>query len=236
MTLAIFDLDDTLLAGDSASLFCQFLVVKELAPKTLIQQDEAFYQQYSAGNLSMADYIRFMLEPVTSLSTAEIDALMPRFVSEYIVPRLYTEGAVLLQKLSAQGKRIVIVSATAHFIVKAIAAELAVDDVLAISLETQLKQGTSQHYYTGEVAGVPTFREGKVTRLKSWLSQQNESMVAAEFYSDSMNDLALLQWVEHPIATNPDPRLLALALDRGWTVLQWEKPLSKTRSEIEIEQ
>ncbi len=226
MALAIFDLDETLVAGDSASLFCRFLVDHGFAGDEFVAGDQAFSEQYSAGTLDMRDYVRFQLAPLAHLDTQQIDALMPVFIKEYLSPRVYTDARELLVACRAQGKRLVIISATVAFIVRAIAQELGVEDVLAIELEETPDAAASNAGYSGEVAGVPSFREGKIIRLKAWLEEQGESMDGAYFYSDSMNDLPLLEWVEHPVATNPDQSLSELALSRGWQLIRWPAPVS----------
>ncbi|WP_299194975.1 HAD family hydrolase [uncultured Amphritea sp.] len=218
MTLAIFDLDETLLAGDSCTLFCQFLVDEGIAAADFLQQDALMMERYHAQTLVLADYIRFLIEPVKHLSVDQIDALMPRFVERYIVPRIYPEAQQLLADYQQQGLRPLIISATSEFIVKAVAAQLGVSDLLAIQLQTE------NNFYTGDVRGVPTFREGKVTRLNSWLTDQQESLDGALFYSDSINDLPLLEQVEFPVAANPDTALMAIASQRNWPVLQWIAP------------
>ncbi len=218
MTLAIFDLDETLLAGDSCTLFCQFLVDEGIAAADFLQQDALMMQRYHAQTLVLADYIRFLLEPVMHLSVDEIDALMPVFVARYITPRIYPEARQLLADYQQQGLRPLIISATSEFIVRAVAVQLGVSDLLAIQLQTE------DNRYTGNVSGVPTFREGKVTRLHSWLAEQQESLDGALFYSDSINDLPLLEQVAFPVAANPDQALLAIASQRNWPVLQWTAP------------
>ncbi|WP_261841863.1 HAD family hydrolase [Aliamphritea ceti] len=224
MALAIFDLDETLVAGDSASLFCRYLVDHGFAGDDFLAGDAAFSEQYSAGSLDMCDYIRFQLQPLMHLDKQQIDALMPVFVNEYLSPRVYADARELLSACRAQGKRLVIISATAAFIVRAVAKELEVEDVLAIELQETIDSETSKVTYSGEVAGIPSFREGKIIRLKAWLEEQGESMDGAYFYSDSMNDLPLLELVEHPVATNPDKSLSELATSRGWQLIRWPAP------------
>ena len=221
MTLAIFDLDDTLLNGDSASLFCQFLVDQQLASAAMLQQDQAFNTQYLAGTYSITAYIRFMLAPISHLSQAEITALMAGFVRDYIVPNIYPQAYELLVLQRAQNKRILLVSATVEFIVTAVAQHLKIDDVLAIELESQTIKNNNSLGFSGDISGVPSFREGKVTRLLAWLEQTGEGLEQASFYSDSNNDLALLQLVDHPIAVNPELLLRQHAIAQGWSIIDW---------------
>ena len=224
MALAIFDLDETLLAGDSASLFCRFLVEQGYAGAEFVAGDQQFSEQYSAGTLDMHEYVRFQLAPLEHLDQQQIDALMPEFVANYLAPRIYSEARELLADYQARGFRVVIISATAAFIVRAVARDLGVADVLAIELEDGPLRSTQQPGYSGEIAGVASFREGKIIRLKAWLEEQGEAMEGAYFYSDSMNDLPLLEWVEHPVATNPDNSLSELAASRGWQLIRWPLP------------
>jgi HAD superfamily hydrolase (TIGR01490 family) len=221
MSLAIFDLDETLIAGDSCHLFCKFLVAEGIAHTGFLQQDDVMMQRYNAQTLVLNDYISFFISPLKQLSISDIDALMPRFVEQYIVPRIYPEAIKLLTDYQQKGVRRLIISATCEFIVKAVAEKLGVTDVLAIQLKTQ------NNYYTGEVAGVPTFREGKVTRLQRWLAEQQESIDGALFYSDSINDLPLFEQIKKPVATNPDNQLMAIAVQRNWPVLHWNAPKMK---------
>lgn len=219
MALAIFDLDETLIAGDSCTLFCEFLIAEGFAPNSFLRQDAQMMALYNSEKLVLSEYIQFLIEPLNHLSTTEIDALLPGFVEQYVVPRIYPQGLQTLADFKQQGLRPLIISATADFIVKAIAKQLGISDVLAIQLERK------DDRYTGDIDGVPTFREGKVTRLKSWLIEQQESIDGAYFYSDSINDLALLEQVEYPIAANPDRQLQTIAKERNWPVLNWTVPV-----------
>lgn len=218
MSLAIFDLDETLIAADTCSLFCQFLVDEGLAGAAFIEQDQRMMELYNAEQLVLSDYVAFLVSPLQQMSCAEIDALMPVFVEKYVVSRIYPQARDMLTQLQQQAHRTLIISATPEFIVRAVANSLGVKDVLAIRLETE------GHFYTGKIDGVPTFREGKVTRLKRWLEDQQESLDGAQFYSDSINDLPLLEQVQFPVATNPDGQLLAIANNRDWPVLNWSRP------------
>ncbi len=185
MSLAIFDLDETLIAADTCSLFCQFMVEEGLAGADFIEQDHRMMELYNAEQLVLSDYVEFLVSPLKHMSCTQIDAVMPAFVEKYVVSRIYPEAREVLAELQ-QSRRTLIISATPEFIVRAVANSLGVKDVLAICLEAD------GDYYTGQIDGVPTFREGKVTRLHSWLEDQQESMDGAQFYSDSINDLPLL--------------------------------------------
>lgn len=217
MALAIFDLDETLVAADSASLFCRFLHDRGLADDDFLRRDDAMMALYNNQQLSMPEYIESLLEPVLQLHADEIDALMPEYVRDYVAPRIYPQARELLTELRANGERLLIISATVTFIVRAVARELGVDEVLAIDLKQD-----AHGYYTGKIDGIPSFREGKVQRLMIWCEEQNEDLTDARFYSDSINDLALLEQVPCPVPTNPDAKLSEIASQRGWSTLKWQ--------------
>ncbi|WP_421869090.1 HAD family hydrolase [Motiliproteus sp.] len=217
MPLAIFDLDETLVSGDCSSRFCEYLQRTGLVEgNDFIQRERELMDDYHHQRLSMADYIEFLLAPLAGLSVTQVDALMPAFVERWIRPRIYPQALSTLMEHRRAGDRILIISASAEFIVRAVAQDLGVDDVLAIDLEQ-----TDQQRYDGRIRGIPSYREGKVQRLQQWISQQGESLAGATFYSDSINDRPLMELVDHPVATNPDPLLAELACQRGWAVLDW---------------
>jgi len=217
MALAIFDLDETLVAADSASLFCRFLHDRGLADDDFLRRDARMMELYNNQQLSMPQYIESLLEPILKLHRDDIDALMPEFVRDYVAPRIYPQARALLSELKANGERLLIISATVTFIVRAVARELGVDEVLAIDL-----QEDDRGYYSGKIDGIPSFREGKVQRLAIWCELENETLTDARFYSDSINDLALLEQVPFPVATNPDKPLAEIARQRGWATLNWQ--------------
>ncbi|GAA0783912.1 HAD family hydrolase [Marinobacterium sediminicola] len=216
MRLAIFDLDDTLIDGDSASLFCRFLVEQGLADVELLAQEARLMRDYANGSLDMAAYIRLMTAPIRQMKPDELEALTHRFVCNQIVHRHYPQARQRLQEHREAGDLCLIVSATAEFIVRPVADTLAVEHVLAIELERD-----AQGCLSGKIKGIPSFREGKVQRLQDWLSELGQTPEELLFYSDSSNDLPLLEWADRPHVVNPDPKLSALARQRGWPVLHW---------------
>jgi len=217
VALRIFDLDETLVRCDSSSLFSQYMVERGLVENVLyLTKERELMEQYSNQQLQIDDYIQFQLAPLSCLSVDQIQQLATEFVSSKMRQCIYPQGRELISQLSGQGHRILIISATAAFIVKAVAAELGVEDVIAIDLTEKNNQ------YTGAIQGVPSYRDGKVTRIKCWLKQQQLSLTDAHFYSDSMNDLPLLELVDTPIATNPDPKLKKIAVQRNWQSLHWQ--------------
>jgi HAD superfamily hydrolase (TIGR01490 family) len=216
MALAIFDLDETLIGGDCASLWCaQMAKLGWVDGASFLQRDQELMALYGEGQLAMEDYMAFSLSPLVGRSEEEVAFVVEPFVEEVIEPILYSDATRCLAKHRAAGDRILVISASAHFLVSAIAARLKVEEVLAIDLEQQ------HGCYSGRTQGVLTYREGKVTRLLEWLEQHGESLDGAYFYSDSRNDLPLLQRVDKPHTVNPDPVLRRHAEQAGWPVLSW---------------
>jgi HAD superfamily hydrolase (TIGR01490 family) len=216
MPLAIFDLDETLIHGDCASLWSEQMVRLEWVDgESFLRKDQALMQAYGEGKLAMEDYMAFSLEPVAGRTPEEVDFLVEPWVEDVIEPLIFSDATRTMARHRAAGDRILIISASAVFLVQAIAARLGVDDVLAIDLEV------SHGVYSGRTEGVLTYREGKVTRLAQWLHEQGESLEGASFYSDSRNDLPLLLKVAHPQVVNPDPVLLEHAKQAGWPVHHW---------------
>ncbi|WP_027856707.1 HAD family hydrolase [Marinobacterium jannaschii] len=217
MPLAVFDLDETLVQADSASLWSRYLVEQGYVTEPgFLQKESELMELYAAGKLDMADYMSFSLSPLKGKPAAEIRAMLPQFIESWIKPRIYPQAFDLLSDLNQRGYRLLIISATAEFLVRPIALELGVADVLAIDSEYD-----DRGCHSGRTRGILTFREGKVLRLQQWLSDQGLTLEGARFYSDSMNDLPLLERVDHPVATNPDSRLHRLATDRNWEILDW---------------
>jgi len=213
MALAIFDLDETLIHGDCASLWTQEMVKIGWADgDSFIAHEQELMRQYAAGTLAMEDYMAFTLSPLVGRTPEEVAHVVEPFVEDVIEPIFYS-GTLAAHR--AAGDRLLVISASAHFLVSAIAERFGIDEVLAIDLEQQ------HGFYSGRTQGVLTYREGKVTRLHAWLAEQNESLLGASFYSDSRNDLPLLQVVEKPFTVNPDPTLRAHAEQAGWPILEW---------------
>ena len=180
------------------------------------RRNDAFFQDYLAGRLDIHDYVRFATEAVVQRGPEAAAAAHARFMDEVIRPAIRPEAIELVRHHQQAGDVVVITSATNEFVTRPIAQAFGVDELIA----TELARGPDG-WLTGEVAGQPNMREGKVARLAAWLAARgwDWSDVEATFYSDSMNDLPLLEKVQHPVATNPDERLRALAQERGWPVL-----------------
>lgn len=216
MALAIFDLDDTLIDGDCASLWSEHMAVLGwVDEESFVSKDHELMALYAEGKLAMEDYMAFSLSPLVGRTAEEVDFVVGPFVEDVIEPLIHSDATRCLAQHRAAGDRILVISASAHFLVSAIAGRLGVEEVLAIDLDEQ------HGCYSGQTRGVLTYREGKVARLKAWLQEHGESLEGAHFYSDSRNDLPLLTLVANPKAVNPDPTLRAHAEQAGWPILDW---------------
>jgi HAD superfamily hydrolase (TIGR01490 family) len=180
-----------------------------------IAHEQELKRQYAAGSLAMEDYMAFTLSPLVGRTAEEVAQVVEPFVEDVIEPIFYSEATRCLANHRAAGDRILVISASAHFLVSAIAGRLNVEEVLAIDLEQQ------HGHYSGRTQGVLNYREGKVSRLHTWLQAHGETLKGAYFYSDSRNDLPLLQLVDKPHVVNPDPTLLQHAQQAGWPILNW---------------
>ena len=217
MALAIFDLDETLIGGDCATLWAEQMGrLGWVDPESFMQRNNELMAAYSKGELAMEDYMTFALEPMAGRTPEEIDHLVEPWVEDVIEPIIYSDACTCIAKHRANGDRILVISASGVHLVQAIAARIGVDEVLAIDL--QVTHGV----YSGATEGVLTYREGKVTRLMEWLDKEGENLEGAFFYSDSRNDLPLLLKVDHPQVVNPDPALLEQAKQHGWPVHSWK--------------
>jgi HAD superfamily hydrolase (TIGR01490 family) len=214
MHLAIFDLDHTLLAGDSDHLWGEYLVAQKLVDGASYQrQNDRFYEEYKAGTLDIAAYTRFALEPLIRLGTEALLPLRARFIKDVIEPIIAPAAPALLERHRIQGDTLLIITATNRFITEPIADMLGVDDLLAT--DPEVVDGR----YTGRIQGIPCYREGKPRRLAEWLAAQKEKYTHKVFYSDSHNDLPLLKAVEEPIAVDPDAELRTHASTHRWPVI-----------------
>ena len=219
MNLALFDLDGTLLEIDSDHAFGEFMVSLGWADAEAFRQaNDHFYAQYKAECLDVDAYIRFATSPWRERGAQELAAASERFTRELIQPAIEDSARALLRRHVEAGDHVAIVTATNEFITRPIAMLFGVDQLIATEL-----QRDADGRVTGEVLGVPAYREGKVTRVQQWLARQGlawDDFEHITFYSDSTNDLPLLERVSHPVATNPGPALERLARERGWPVLK----------------
>ena len=219
MNLALFDLDGTLLEIDSDHAFGEFMVRLGWADGEAFRQaNDLFYAQYQAEQLDVDAYIRFATSAWRDRPVHEQAQASRRFIDEIIRPALHESARALVRRHAEAGDRLAIVTATNEFITRPIAALFGVDQLIATEL-----QRDAAGRVTGEVLGMPSYREGKVTRVQQWLAQQGLDWADFErisFYSDSTNDLPLLEQVSHPVATNPAPALERIAGARGWPILR----------------
>lgn len=214
MSLALFDLDNTLIAGDSDHAWGEFLVSKELVDAEEYKKaNDRYFIDYQQGTLDIHDYLAFSLRPLTHYSTQEMLAWREVFIEECIRPLLLPAATELLNKHREAGDELLIITATNRFITEPIARLLGVNELIAA--EPEFINGS----YTGKVIGVPSFREGKVTRLNQWLAEKDLSLKNSWFYSDSHNDLPLLEIVDNPVAVDPDEALHQRATQEGWPIL-----------------
>lgn len=223
MPLAIFDLDNTLLGGDSDYLWTQFLVERGIVDgPRYAAENERFYRQYEAGTMDIYEFLRFQLQPLAQHDPVQLQAWRADFLRDKIEPIVLPAGRDLLDRHRAQGDTLLIVTATNSFITAPIAAQLGVEHLLAT--EPAQKGGR----FTGGVQGTPCYQRGKVTRLHQWLQEHGADLRDSWFYSDSHNDLPLLEEVTHPVAVDPNPKLREQALQRGWPIISLRVTVAET--------
>lgn len=219
MRLALFDLDNTLLAGDSDFEWAQYLIERGVLDREVYEaRNQAFYDQYKAGTLDIHEFLDFQLKPLARHSREQLDAWHRDYMARKVIPMVAPGTAALLEKHRDHVQ--VIVTATNSFVTAPIARHLGVEHLIA----TEPEQRDGQ--FTGRVAGTPSFKAGKVTRLEEWLAAQGKTwadVTESWFYSDSLNDLPLLAHVHHPVAVDPDATLQAHAMALGWPVISLRK-------------
>lgn len=217
MNLALFDLDNTLLAGDSDFQWAQFLIEQRALDRELHEaRNLEFYEQYKAGTLDIHEFLDFQLKPLARHSRSQLDAWHREFMTKKILPLIAPGARKLIERHQLDGDLCIIITATNSFVTAPIAQALGIDNLIAT--EPEQKNGE----FTGQVSGVPCFREGKITRLEDWLNQHNLtwlSFLQSWFYSDSLNDLPLLGKVTHPVAVDPDATLKSYAEEHGWPII-----------------
>jgi HAD superfamily hydrolase (TIGR01490 family) len=219
--LALFDLDHTLIPFDSDYSWGEFtLSLGWNDAGDFKRKNDAFYEQYKAGTLDIHEYCRFATSAVCREGQAKSQAAHAQYMQQVVQPGIKPQALELVKKHQAAGDTVVIITATNEFVTRPIAAAFGVHELLAIELERDDRAGGSG-WYTGEIRGVPSFREGKVTRMEQWMAERGLGwdQVHTTFYSDSINDVPLLEKADVPVATNPDARLRALATERQWRIL-----------------
>jgi HAD superfamily hydrolase (TIGR01490 family) len=217
LSLALFDLDHTLLPLDSDYEWGEF--TRRLGwvdAQYFKKQNDRFYADYQSGKLDIHEYVEFCTQAIRLKGSAQSARAHEQFMAEVIRPAIKPQALELIHKHRSRGDYLVIVTATNEFVTRPIAQEFGVDDLISVELERD-----ELGWFNGKIKGVPSMREGKVERLKQWFTQRGDKWENSEitFYSDSTNDLPLLSAVDHPVATNPDEKLRAWALEKGWPIL-----------------
>jgi HAD superfamily hydrolase (TIGR01490 family) len=218
MKLALFDLDNTLLPIDSDYAWGEFSQqIGWTDPVSFKARNDQFYADYQSGVLDVHEYVRFATDAVRMKGPEQAEMAHRQFMNEIILPAVKPSAMALVKQHQAAGDHVMIVTATNEFVTRPIATAFGVSELIAVELARN-----AQGWITGEISGTPSFKEGKVTRIAQWLAARNLnwSDVHITFYSDSINDLPLLEMAQTPVATNPDARLRQLATERGWRTLQ----------------
>jgi HAD superfamily hydrolase (TIGR01490 family) len=213
VALVIFDLDNTLIAGDSDHAWGEYLVEHKIVDaKYYKKKNDQFFQDYQSGQLIIEEYLAFALEPLAKNTLDNLLKWRKAFLTEKILPIMLPKAKELIAKHRKKGDYLLIITATNHFVTELIAQLLQVDDLIATVPEK------NDNGFTGNISGTPSFKEGKITRLNEWLKNNNHVMSGSYFYSDSHNDLPLLKLVDNPIAIDPDDILKTYCEKNNWPV------------------
>jgi len=216
MALAIFDLDNTLLNGDSDHAWGEFLCEKGIVDvQEYRKANDYFYHQYVDGSLDINEFLNFALKPLKTHTTAQLNEWHAQFMTEKVMPMMQTAALSKLAEHREKGDFLLIITATNLFVTKPIAQFLDVDDILATTPE--IIDGE----YTGSISGTPCFQAGKITRLQQWLKGSEHTLEGSYFYSDSRNDLPLLELVDHPVVVDGDDYLLKTAAEKSWPAISF---------------
>ena len=222
MNLALFDLDNTLLACDSDYEWGQFLVDRGVLDREAYEaQNAGFYEQYKAGTLDIHEFLGFALRPLAEHTPEDLDRWHADFMATRIRPAIGAAARELVRRHQDAGDLCAVVTATNSFVTGPIARAFGVPHLVATEPEQRAGR------FTGRVAGIPCFREGKIARVEAWLAAQGfrlQDFAQSAFYSDSHNDLPLLERVTHPVVVDPDPKLAAVARARGWPAVSLRFP------------
>lgn len=216
MDLALFDLDETLICEDSTGLWLRWLVSQGFAPATLIDEERALMEQYYQGSLSIETYMRTTLSPLTGMTATTVSGWIRRFIQRDILPRVYPAARERICWHQERGDTVMVISASGEHLVAPIAQQLGTTDALAIGVEIV------DNRYSGQTYGTMTYKEGKVSRLNDWLRTTRAPDFARTWaYSDSINDLPMLEHADHAYVINPAEPLNQLAQQRGWEICRW---------------
>ena len=215
--LYVFDMDETLVNGDAAMMWNEFLVEKGIASDaSFVEEDQRLMGLYTQGKLDMEDYLTFAMQPLADMTTQQVNALVEECVDTKVLPNLFKQTLPLIEQLKRDEIDMLIISASVTFLVEAVGRKLGIPEALGIDLVE--KQGC----YTSKIEGVPSYREGKVTRLEQWIAAQPTTYSEIHFYTDSINDLPLCEFADYAYLVNPCPRLKALADRPNWQILNWD--------------
>ncbi len=215
MSLAIFDLDNTLISGDSDYEWGCFLVARGIVDGgDFEQKNKKFYDEYKAGRLDIFEFLKFALQPLAANDMASLNQWHKEYMAAHIQKMISPGALELVDKHRRRGDTLLIITATNRFVTAPIANEFGVENLLATDPEIVDDQ------FTGKVAGTPCFQEGKVTRLNQWLEETGENLSGSWFYTDSHNDLPLLRKVDNPVAVNPDDELRTEAGKKNWQIIE----------------
>ena len=216
MSLAIFDLDNTLIGGDSDFLWGEFIGEEGIVDAGAYRKkNEYFYQEYDLGTLDIYAWLEFCLEPLTRYSMTELQEFHHRFMIQKIEPILLDKAQNCVNRHKERGDTVLVITASTSFVTAPIVKKYGINHLLAT--EPEIKEGR----YTGGVSGIPCFQAGKIDKLMPWLQKNEETLTGSTFYSDSHNDLPLLELVDNPVAVNADKILTKIAEKKGWEILNW---------------
>ncbi|MGE6607071.1 HAD family hydrolase [Halomonas sp. NPDC076908] len=222
MRLALFDLDDTLLDGDCSDRWNLWMIEQGWISdaEAFMARAEKMHQAYHAGKLKLEEYLAMTLAPLRGRRVADVQKEVERFVATHLQPRIFEQAWACLEEHRKAGDTLVLISASSRHLVEPVATVLGIEHVLAVELTVE--RGVNEEArYTGQSEGIFSYRGGKVLRLQQWLGERQITPSHTTFYSDSRNDLPLLQYVDCPVAVNPDPVLAEVASVEGWRRLDW---------------
>ncbi|OEE14936.1 HAD family hydrolase [Aliivibrio fischeri] len=214
--LYIFDLDETLINGDCAMIWNEFLVDKGIVTTPdFLEEDKRLMTLYSRGLMDMEDYLTFAMFPLKNIPTDQVEVLVEECVKQHILPLLFPEAKILINQLKADNVDMIVISASVSFLVKIVAKNIGIEHAIGIDLKE--KDGC----YTRHILGVPSYREGKVSRLTEWLNGGDKTYSALHFYTDSINDLPLCLYADHTYLVNPCEQLAVYSKKKNWPILAW---------------
>ncbi|WP_045383932.1 HAD family hydrolase [Vibrio campbellii] len=214
--LYVFDLDETLINADCAMIWNEFMVEKGIATASnFIEEDKRLMGLYAEGKMDMEDYLTFSIKPLENMPIEQVNALVKECVENHILTKQFPQAKTLIEQLSRYDIDMVIISASVTFLVEAVGRRVGIPNALGIDLVV------ADNRYSAEIDGIPSYREGKVTRLKQWLETQPDNYSEIHFYTDSVNDLPLCEYADYAYLVNPCPRLKEHTNRPNWTVLSW---------------